>query len=74
MVEIGGEYNRRLMECIRLYEQGLFEEEKQLVEKGYAINCYRCLKRIEEKHVKIENEDETIRFHKKCIEEIAKGN
>jgi hypothetical protein len=76
-VEIGKEYKKNLQRAVSLYRQGRFEEEAKLIEKVHGlfhpINCYSCLKRIEEKHVKIEENGEKIRFHKKCIDGLAKN-
>ncbi len=74
-VEIGKAYQEAVQEAISLYKQGRFEDEKKLVDLVNGlynpIGCYSCLKRIEERHILIENNGERIRFHKRCIDKLA---
>ncbi|MFH0831258.1 MAG: hypothetical protein V1886_00090 [archaeon] len=81
-VEIGRQYQITLSMAVSMYKHGFFEEESRLLEQAnnlsHPIVCYSrtCLKRIEEKHILIKNDngkgEEKLRFHKKCIDTIAK--
>ena len=81
-IEIGRLYQSTLNKAAALYRQGFFEEESRLIEMVnglfHPINCYDCLKRIEEKHILIKENDrkseEKLRFHKKCIDKLANSN
>lgn len=79
-VEIGSQYQQNIAQAVSFYKKGFFEEETILVEQvngsAVPINCYACIKRIEEKHILVRKESlegtEKLRFHKKCIDDLAK--
>lgn len=81
-IEIGRQYQGTLKKAIALYKHGFFEDESKLIEKVNGlfnpIGCYSCLKRIEEKHILIrendEKSEEKLRFHTKCIDELTNSN
>lgn len=93
-IEIGKQYQSTLKDAVSLYRHGFFEEESKLIEQVrvlfHPIVCYSrsCLKRIEEKHILIENKEQgqykkgsigtegsdKIRFHAKCIDKLANSN
>jgi hypothetical protein len=81
-IEIGKQYKSAISESVMLYKHGIFEEEAKLIEQinglFHPINCYSCLKRIEEKHILIKkndgNSEEKLRFHTKCIDKLVNNN
>ncbi len=78
IIEIGKQYQSTIQKAIALYKEGVFEEETKLIESVnnlfHPINCYVCLKRIEEKHILIKKDGEKLRFHTRCIDELANSN